>query len=79
VPRWVAEDQDQLDLVHWVLHDQSMLGLGYPLALQEAHELAVLSMADRRLIEDAVERALAGANVTVTYQGKAGSKRVRAI
>jgi hypothetical protein len=78
-PRWVVEDLNHLEFVHWVLHDQSRLGLGYPLALQEAHELAVLSMADRRLVEDAVERALADADVTVTYHGKAGSKRVRAI
>lgn len=79
IPRWVAEDLSQLELVHWVVYDQSRLGLGYPAALQEAHELAVLSMSDRRMVEDAVERALADADITITYHGKAGSKRVRAI
>jgi hypothetical protein len=79
IPRWVAEELELLELVHWAVYDQSQLGLGYPAALQEAHELAVLSMSDRRMVEDAVERALADAGLTITYQGKAGSKRVRAI
>jgi hypothetical protein len=57
--------------------DQAQLGRGYPIALQEAHEQAVLSMADRRLVEETVERLLATQGIVVTRTGKDGSKRGR--
>lgn len=77
IPRWVAADLDKLELVHAVLYDQATLGRGYPVALQEAHEAAVLNMTDRRVIEQAVERALASAGIVTLATGKDGSKRGR--
>lgn len=77
MPRWVASDAELLDRVHAIVWDQSQLGRGYPVALQEAHEQAVLSMADRRLIEETIERQLAIQGVLVTRTGKDGSKRGR--
>lgn len=77
VPRWVAADLNHLDLVHGVIYDQCRLGRGYPTALQEAHEAAVLNMSDRRTIEQAVETALSQAGIISRRTGKDGSKRGR--
>jgi len=77
VPRWVADDPELLDQTHALIWDQAQLGRGYPVALQEAHEQAVLSMADRRLVEQTVERQLASQGIVVTRTGKDGSKRGR--
>jgi hypothetical protein len=77
IPRWVAHDPDLLDRVHAVIFDQCARGRGYPVALQEAHELAVLSMGDRRLIEEVIERNLASIGIVRTRTGKDGSKRDR--
>jgi hypothetical protein len=77
IPRWVAGDRDLLDRVHAIVWDQAQLGRGYPVALQEAHEQAVLSMADRRLVEETIERQLASQGIVVTRTGKDGSKRGR--
>jgi hypothetical protein len=77
VPRWVAADLDKLDLVHATIYDQTVLGRGYPVALQEAHEAAVLSMADRRTVEHAIEQALSVSGVVRVNSGKDGSKRGR--
>jgi hypothetical protein len=77
IPHWIATDQDALDLVHGVIYDQCILGRGYPVALQEAHEMAVLSMADRRLVEEVIERRLAAIGIVMTRTGKDGSKRGR--
>ena len=79
IPRWVAADIDALELVHAVIYDQATLGHGYPVALQEAHEAAVLNMSDRRTIEQAVERALAATGIVSLATGKDGSKRGRFI
>lgn len=76
-PRFVTDDRAQLDLVHAAVLDQVRLGRGYPVALQEAHEQAVIGMEDRRVVELAVERALARAGVVLTWTGKDGSKRGR--
>ena len=77
IPYWVATDLDKLDLVHAAIYDQALLGRGYPVALQEAHEAAVLSMADRRTIEHAIDRALAASGVVRLNTGKDGSNRGR--
>lgn len=77
IPRWVAADLNHLDLVHGVIYDQCRLGRGYPTALQEAHEAAVLNMSDRRTIEQAVEAALSRMGIVSRHTGKDGSKRGR--
>lgn len=77
VPAWVADEPDMVDLVHCVVVDQCDRGRGYPVALQEAHEMAVLSMHDRRLIEETIERRLAGMGIVMMRTGKDGSKRGR--
>jgi hypothetical protein len=77
VPAWVAKDPHTLALVHAVTYDQCVLGRGYPVALQEAHEMAVISMTDRQLVDELMERRMAAAGVTLTRTGKDGSKRGR--
>jgi hypothetical protein len=47
VPDWVAEDPVLLALGHAMLAKQCELGLGYPVAISEAHEQAVVSGRDR--------------------------------
>jgi hypothetical protein len=47
IPEWVATDRELLDLVHACLCDQAEKGQGYPVALAEAHERAVVRSADR--------------------------------
>jgi hypothetical protein len=77
LPRWVSRRPELVELVHWVVYDQCRLGRGYPVALQEAHEQAVLSTADRLLMEIAIERELARHDIVLTHSGKDGSKRGR--
>ena len=77
IPRWVSRSDEHLDLVHSVVVDQCERGRGYPVALQEAHEQAVLSTSDRMLMEIAIERELARHGIVLTYTGKDGSKRGR--
>jgi len=77
IPAWVAREPRMLDLIHSVVYDQCQLGRGYPVALQEAHEMAVLSMTDRRLVEAAIERQLAEHGAVRMRTGKDASKRGR--
>lgn len=47
IPEWVATDAQLLNLVHVSICDQADKGQGYPVALAEAHERAVVRGADR--------------------------------
>jgi len=47
VPGWVAMDSNRLNLAHTLVLDQCQRGQGYPVALAEAHEKAVVTGADR--------------------------------
>ena len=75
-PRWV-EERGLLDLAHAVLLEQCHLGQGYPVALSEAHEKAVLTAADREQFQQLVEAALAGRRLSVSTSAKSRSKRTR--
>ena len=46
-PFWVSQNSDYLDLICKIAIDQSIKGNGYPVALAEAHEQAVIRSADR--------------------------------
>lgn len=47
VPAWIAFDNTYLDQVLSLILDQAIKGQGYPVALSEAHEQAVIKNADR--------------------------------
>ena len=47
VPDWLADDPELLALSRAMLVKQCQLGLGYPVAISEAHEQAVISGHDR--------------------------------
>jgi hypothetical protein len=79
VPRWVAADSDLLDFTHAAVFDQCDRGGGYPSALQEAHELAVIREDERRAVEIMVEESLARRGIIPHRSAKDGSKRGRFI
>lgn len=57
IPKWVADNPLLLDLVHAVCWDQAEKGRGYPVALAEAHEKAVIRGPERRAFYEMVERS----------------------
>ena len=77
VPRWVAEDRTKLDLVHTLVVDQCRRGQGYPVALSEAHEKAVVTGADRDNFWRMVDESLVEEHLPVTESEKSRSKRTR--
>jgi NurA-like 5'-3' nuclease len=77
VPRWVAEDRIKLDLVHTLVVDQCRRGQGYPVALSEAHEKAVVTGADRDNFWRMVDESLVEEHLPVTESEKSRSKRTR--
>lgn len=81
-PQWVMRDAGMLELVQAVIYDQCQRSGGYPPyppALQEAHEQAVIGTAERRLVEELVEQALAERGVVYARSAKAYSKRRRGV
>jgi len=58
VPRWVVEDSALLSRVQAVCVDQALKGAGYPVALSEAHDKAVVRGPERRTFYEMIERSL---------------------
>jgi hypothetical protein len=77
MPEWSANTPASLDLAHAGLLMQSYKGHGYPVALQEAHEQAVVSGADRDYFAQLVEEMLTSERLPTGTSQKARSKRTR--
>lgn len=77
IPSWVAENEELTDLVHSLVIDQCQRGHGYPVALMEAHEKAVVTIADRERFWQLVELSLAEDRLYVRSSGKRRSKVLR--
>ena len=77
MPSWVAEDEALLGLTHSLIVDQCRRGPGYPIALLEAHEQAVVTGSDRRHFAELVENALSDRRLPVYTSEKSFSKRAR--
>jgi hypothetical protein len=81
-PQWVMRDGRMLDLAHALVYDQCQRSPDYPPyppALQEAHEQAVITAAEGRLVEELVERALAERGIVYARSAKDRSKRRRGV
>lgn len=75
VPRWVAQNGALLSLSHALVLDQCQRGQGYPVAISEAHEQAVIRASDRRLFRQMVAEALERRGLPVFTSEKQRSKR----
>jgi len=76
VPAWVWQDRRLLDLVHAVVADQAVKGMGYPVVLTEAHEQAVVKGADRDAFIRLLESSLVKQGTPVVSSPKNLRKRV---
>ena len=77
MPRWVSRNEGMVNLVHSVVLEQCRLGQGYPLALAEAHEQAVLTGGDREEFWRMVDIEMGGEGLGAVKSAKAASKQGR--
>jgi len=76
MPEWSAAGP-ALDLAHSGIVSQAEKGHGYPLAIQEAHEQAVINGADREYFAQLIEEMLTAEGLPTGTSQKARSKRTR--
>lgn len=85
LPEWVARDAAKLALAHALVADQCRRGRyhgklpGYPPALVEAHEQAVVDGADRQIFAQLLERRLQRAGLPAELSAKRLSKQMKAV
>ncbi|MGH2605410.1 MAG: DNA double-strand break repair nuclease NurA [Anaerolineales bacterium] len=74
VPGWVAERKEMLDTVHTGILEQSRI-TGIPYVLVRAHELAVVTQADRQRLDDLLGAELMRQGLAPRLSRKAETKR----
>jgi hypothetical protein len=77
IPQWVAQDEKRLNLTHTLVLDQCRRGKGYPVALGEAHEKAVITGTDRENFWQMVESSLIAEHLPTLGSAKSRSKKTR--
>ena len=77
LPKWVATDPDRLGLTHALVLDQCRRGHGYPVALSEAHEKAVVTGGDAENFWRLVELEMVEERLPLSGSAKSRSKRMR--
>ena len=75
VPQWVADDDALLDRIHATVLRECEKGDGYPLALSEAHERAVIRAPERESFFRLMERRFREAGLSPTDSRKRHSKQ----
>ena len=75
VPDWLAGDPELLALSHAMLVRQCQLGRGYPVAISEAHEQAVITGHDREEFRRLTLMLLEQRGLSTAESAKAFSKR----
>jgi hypothetical protein len=75
VPQWVANSPDLLNLTHSALIEQCKLTGGYPYALVRAHELAVVTNADRQTLDAMIQTTVMEHGWMLQHSLKSETKR----
>ena len=76
IPQWVAQDEKLLALGHSLIVEQCRKGSGYPVAISEAHEQAVINGTDRQLFKELVTQTLERQGLTTYTSQKERSKKL---
>lgn len=76
IPEWVASNETLLSLTHVLILDQCERGLGYPVAISEAHQQAVITGRDRQRFRELVDMSLADRGLSTFTSEKSLSKRM---
>jgi hypothetical protein len=77
IPEWMASTPEMVDLVHSIILRQCELGLGYPVALMEAHEQAVVTGGDHKEFWQLVEQISTEDLIEIKSSAKQWSKKIR--
>ncbi len=77
MPEWVALDERRRRLVHSLLLDQCRRGQGYPVALSEAHQQAVINSTDRENFWQLVRSCMEVEKLPTLESAKSRSKRTK--
>lgn len=77
MPLWIAQNVQKVTLLHALVVDQCRRGLGYPLAIMEAHEQAVITGPERDAFQRLLEAQVTAEGLPAAPSGKALSKRAR--
>ncbi|GIW22363.1 MAG: nuclease [Candidatus Sericytochromatia bacterium] len=75
IPRWVAENDKYIDLIHYTICEQIEKGQGYPISLQEAHNQAVVKNSDKIQFYSMLSRKMINKNLKVSLSNKELKKR----
>jgi hypothetical protein len=75
VPEWVWSDPARLAAVHAAVYSQIRLGMGYPIALSEAHEQAVVRAPERQAFYELLRRGLVRDHLPAETSAKTLRKR----
>jgi hypothetical protein len=77
LPKWAAENETLLNLTHALTLDQCRRGHGYPVALSEAHEQAVVTSADKASFWELVDFLMLEEHIPTLTSAKSFTKRTR--
>ncbi len=75
MPEWTALDPSKRSLVISIILAQIQKGYGYPVALAEAHNQAVVTSSDRRRFFALLEQQMQRSGISVTTTAKEARKR----
>lgn len=79
MPAWVSQDAELLERTHALCYDQARKGDGYPVALAEAHEQAIVRAAEKAAFFQIMQRDFVRTGQKVAITQKAVSKRARRV
>ncbi|WP_286977151.1 DNA double-strand break repair nuclease NurA, partial [Candidatus Aquicultor secundus] len=75
LPGWVSRDKDMVGLVHATCLDQANKGSGYPVAVAEAHEQAVVKSADKHTFDQLIFQVFVKNGIPAAESRKALRKK----
>lgn len=79
MPEWVTQDTQLLEQALSLCQDQAEKGAGYPVALTEAHEQAVIRATERDLFFQLIQKRFTQAHLSLNVTRKALAKRWRRV